>query len=411
YFLNNWGWWWGSSIAGNGDNRSNGDFDYRGGPTINGETLARGQIRTDVALKGEAAPKPNSGLMWDPDKIKMYSDKLVMPNLRDFDFYKNLAHNWKNASGVVVGGSLTGGTNNYNIAGVYTGNIYLEGTALNPLVINGPVVIDGNAILTGYITGQGTLYVGRNLYLVGNMEYKNAPNSVRPSDNTQTARDNWVSANGDKDLVAYAARENIVFGDITNSSEWSYPYDIFLKNWGDESHLGADGIPDTADDNTSYDRTGDGVPDGTWFDADEDGTVDGDYQWRDFAPDPNNNTPFQTGDLSAYAYYPTKQDSSELKAWSDLAGGPHGPGYIDKFEGIFYTNHAFAGRTTRNNSQINGAVICKDEAIIFTTNITFNYDERAHSRYNDDPNKIVDLGLPIGEKIRVLSWEELGRTL
>ena len=29
YFLNNWGWWWGSTITGNGDNRANWDFDFR----------------------------------------------------------------------------------------------------------------------------------------------------------------------------------------------------------------------------------------------------------------------------------------------------------------------------------------------------------------------------------------------
>src|SRR6185503_11191857 len=34
YFLNNWGWWWGGSLSGNGDNRANWDFDFRYGPTV-----------------------------------------------------------------------------------------------------------------------------------------------------------------------------------------------------------------------------------------------------------------------------------------------------------------------------------------------------------------------------------------
>ena len=32
YFLNNWGWWWGTPIYGEGGQRSNWDFDFQGRP-------------------------------------------------------------------------------------------------------------------------------------------------------------------------------------------------------------------------------------------------------------------------------------------------------------------------------------------------------------------------------------------
>ena len=40
YFLNNWGWWWGSTITGNGGQRANWDFDFRSNPTVNGVIYA-----------------------------------------------------------------------------------------------------------------------------------------------------------------------------------------------------------------------------------------------------------------------------------------------------------------------------------------------------------------------------------
>ena len=44
YFLNNWGWWWGSGIIGNGGQRSNWNFDFQWDPVLNGVVMASGQI-------------------------------------------------------------------------------------------------------------------------------------------------------------------------------------------------------------------------------------------------------------------------------------------------------------------------------------------------------------------------------
>ena len=80
--------------------------------------------------------------------------------------------------------------------------------------------------------------------------------------------------------------------------------------------------------------------------------------------------------------------------------------YVNFMEGIFYTNHAFSGRVGYN-VEVNGAIVSKDEAIIYRNYITLNYDERVHSRYTkNDPNWLVSLGLPSAEDWGIEQWYE-----
>jgi hypothetical protein len=58
------------------------------------------------------------------------------------------------------------------------------------------------------------------------------------------------------------------------------------------------------------------------------------------------------------------------------------------------------------NVRINGSFITKDEAVVFNGSLTMNYDWRVHSRYNDDPNKFIDLGLPIANRIGMLAFTD-----
>src|SRR5580658_5463849 len=57
YFLNNWGWWWGSTITGNGAQRANWDFDFRDGPTVNGSIYAADLVEeNEVPYQTYATP-------------------------------------------------------------------------------------------------------------------------------------------------------------------------------------------------------------------------------------------------------------------------------------------------------------------------------------------------------------------
>lgn len=399
YFLNNWGWWWGSSITGNGDNRSNWDFDFRYSPTVNGEVTATGEIASNGTPINpfDAASVPLSGLAKnDPlGYLKDGSERLIMPNLKDLGYYATLASS--------KGGSLVAGTT--TISAVHTNltqpGLYLVGTDANPITINGPVVIPGDVVISGKITGVGTLYVGGNLYVAGNLSYKNGPDfSTPPATMSDENRDSWVqnAVSGNKDLVAFAVRES-VFGGNVNSTEWKAacfdPAEYGLKNVGAEANLGADGIAGTADDGIPYkDTNGDGIADSAWYDADGDGVVDTAY----------NYTSLQMTSTKAAAIqgYPKDSSTGATLDYSTLASNS-----FNKLDGVFYCNHALALRSTLSGFIGNGAVICRDEAIVFTGSLKFNYDPRIHSRYSADPNRYIDLGLPLSNRISILALDEI----
>lgn len=399
YFLNNWGWWWGSSITGNGDNRSNWDFDFRYGPSVNGMVTATGEISANGSPVNpfDAASVPLSGLAKsDPlTYLKDSSESLAMPNLKDLTYYSALA---ASKGGTLKAGSTT-------VSGVHTNaskpGIYLVGTDANPIEINGPVVIPGDVVISGKITGIGTLYVGGNLYIAGDITYKNGPDFTTPPATLATSsQDSWVqnAVDAKKDLVAFAVRES-VFGGNVNSTEWKAacydPSSYGLKNVGNESTLGADGIMGTGDDGINYkDTNGDNVADSSWYDADGDGAIDANYNYESLK--------MNSSRVATIDGYPTDSSTGSPVDFGTVASNN-----FNRMDGVFYCNHALALRSTKSGFIGNGAVICRDEAMVFSGWLKFNYDPRIHSRYSADPNRYVDLGLPLANTIQVLSLDEI----
>ncbi len=396
YFLNNWGWWWGSSITGSGDNRANWDFDFRNYPTVNGTVMANGSISENgTPVDPFAGDPPFSGLAGDDPISYVHSGapRLEMPNLLDFDYYAQKA---AEANGTLyAGGSLV-------VDGVHTDpdkpGLYLVGTDANPIEVHGPVVIPGDVVIKGKITGTGTLYVGGNLYIAGNLTYRNGPSfSTPPSSMTPAQRDQWVASNRSRDLVAFAVRESILAGDVT-SSDWKNncysPSGYGLKYVGDEANLGRDGIAHTGDDGIAFrDTNGDQIPDSAWYDADADGVVDQAYNY-------DTDINMTSTRANRIASYP--RSSGTPVAYNTAASNN-----MNRLDGIFYTNHAAAMRLATANTVINGSIISRDEAIIFNSTAKFVYDMRVHSRYSKDPNTYIDLGLPLTGAIRMESFHEI----
>ncbi|MDD5131811.1 MAG: hypothetical protein PHH44_04040 [bacterium] len=374
YFINNWGWYWGHDITAVGDIRSNGRFDFVDGPKVDGDIYAGEEIDDHgTAIRGIGG---------DADHQHEYAEKLPMPNLQSLDYYEQKA---VASSGTIVVDGATIINNVYGDDAGESGNIVLVGTSSNPIEITGTVVVRGDLVIKGKITGQGVIYAGRNIYIADNLEYDNAPSSPRPA--LGQTKDEWVAAHHDDDLVAFAAKENVILGDYTKSSHYGYsgsdPWysDQWLLDMGSED-VGVDGIPDTGDAGED-----DGMFDAEHEDVDGDGTFDDDYTWNDVqvqAP------------ITSFGNLP-----SGVTSYSDLASNS-----ATKIEGIYYTNHAWAGRTG-NAVKFNGSVISKDEAIIYRNGLTFNYDERAHSRYNSDPNRFIDLGLPRIRGVYLISWQQV----
>jgi len=400
YFLNNWGWWWGSSIRGYGDQRSNWDFDFRYNPYVFGHIFANGEVESNQSPVDPFAGSPPFRGTAGGDPLTychVGSPRINMPNLKDLTYYET------NATGSIEkGGELL-------VDGIHGDNetkpgIYLKGTDADPLEINGTVVIRGDCILRGTITGQGTVYVGGNLYIAGNVEYDNGPSFNPPPESMSgDDRDTWVDNSMDKDLISFAVREAILGGKV-NSSDWkscsyeTYPYG--LKHVGDESQLGPDGIANTPDDGVKYmDTNGDGVPDSAWYDADEDGVVDDNYDY-------NTDLKMTDARRSQIQGYP-KDDDNNLLDYNQVASDQ-----LTLFEGIYYTNHAWASRSRLGPDYLQGTIICRDEAWIFSNSLYIRYDSRIHSRYQrkyfgGDPNRIIDLGLPISEDVRILDRYEM----
>jgi len=397
YFLNNWGWWWGASISGYGDNRANWDFDFRYDPVVNGSVMANGYIcengspvdplNGSVPFRGLAATDPVA-------YVHSGAPRLAMPNLLDFSYYESKATS--------EGGQLSiGGT--VLVDGIHTDatqpGLYLVGTDADPIEINGPVVIPGDVVIKGKITGQGTLYVGGHLYVAGNLTYLNGPNySTAPSSLPTAQRDAWVTDNHSRDLVAFAVRESIYAGEV-NSTEWKSrcydPSGYGLKNVGSETTLGRDGIAHTGDDGVAYlDTNGDSTPDSAWFDADGDGAVDRNYNY-------DSDIKMTDTRASRINGYPMDTDGTPA-AYSSAASNN-----MNRLDGIFYTNHAAAMRLATANAIVNGSIVSRDEAIIFNSTCKFVYDVRVHSRYAEDPNRFVDLGLPLAGVIRMDSFGEI----
>jgi hypothetical protein len=409
YFLNNWGWWWGSTITGNGAQRANWDFDFRGGPTVNGGIYAADQVQDNEIPYQNYSTPPFAGTA-GADETNLVHDgaqPVTMPNLLSFSNYMatamaNTASNglWIGSTQVVFGVLSNAYTPN---PGGNAGNLspqsglYAVGTTANPITIKGTVVIPGDLVIQGTIKGQGTLYVGGNLYIANNVTYANGPNfSALPESETPTNRDAWVAASQTNDLVAYAVRGSILGGDVTDSHDW-YP-DCYtmsgsgLEHVGDESQLGADGIAGTADDTIPFLHANGTVS--TWYDADGDGTVNGDY---------NYNTDINmTSTRASYINGYPKDGSGNPVAYNSVATSN-----IGNLQGIFYTDHAAAIRLQQNQANIDGVIVSRNEQIIFQSYLNIVYDSRVHSRYHNNPNNIINLGLPWGKPLAVNSFAEI----
>ena len=406
YFLNNWGWWWGAALTGNGAPRTNWDFDFRDRPTLNGHIYANGNIESNLnPIDPFSGTPPFKGIAATdvPTYVHIGAPRVQMPNLLDFEHYKSVATGkLRTGNGVEVNKVLP----------VQNGKngIYLEGTDAKPLVFDGSVVVEGDVIIKGTVTGMGTLYVGGNLYVAGNLKYLNGPNfNTPPATMETTARDAWVenAMNQKKDLVAFAVRESVLIGEVNGSTWKSRCYDAAsygLKNVGAEATLGADGIKGTPDDGIKYlDTSGDGTPDTAWYDADDDGVVDTNYNYT-------NQVQMTATRIGKIKDYPVTGSSKTPIDYNTVATDQ-----ITLLQGVFYTNHAVAMHTATGPFRLNGTVISRDEALIFSNSLNFTYDSRIHSRYQSsvwggDANKIIDLGLPIAERVRILRRTEVAES-
>jgi hypothetical protein len=407
YFLNNWGWWWGNTITGDGAQRANWDFDFRYSPTVNGSIYAADQVDENEIPVQDYTTAPFNGLAGADvtNYVHQGAPRVTMPNLLNFSNYIASAMTNTSVNGLWVGTNqvVFGALANTNIPnpGGNAGNLspqaglYVVGTPSKPITIKGTVVIPGDLVIQGTVTGQGTLYVGGNLYIASNITYLNGPNfSTSPETQAPATRDAWVAQSMGNDLVAYAVRGSILAGDVTDPDwiDWCFDYPgSGLASVGDESHLGQDGIQGTGDDNVPFLHANGTMS--TWYDADGDGTTNANYNY-------NTDINMTSTRASYIAGYPTANGAPV--AYNQVATDNMGT-----LEGIFYTDHAAAMREDQDYASINGVIVSRNEQMVFQYYLTLTYDSRVNSRYNNNPNQFINLGLPWGKPIQVSSFTEL----
>lgn len=392
YFINNFGWLWGSGIRVNGDVCSNGNFSCKDA-TVNGDIYASrnealGALGTvDGASRQDAIDwyrantgtrsRPTSptcdddgddlngnglvdefeyGVGYDGTSDRLEQQKAIeMPYLGQLEIYEELATRQRGT--MRQGGSLV-------IDGVHEGNLMLEGTAADPIVVNGPVVVSGDIAIKGYITGQGTIYAGRNLHVAGNVQYVDPPAWPKPSSDPHGD----AAKNETKDLVGLVARGNVVIGDYT-SSTWTSSTSAYLR----PSFTQAYPVAATDADNGYVTQYVDGEP---YF--------HGNYTSTDGG---------KKDDGSDRRYYESTWSDADFHAF---AGGD----YVEHIDGVMYTNHAVTGRV--GSLAINGTMVSRDEAIIYSGSITMTYDVRLHS----NGYETLDIWLPRAPLRSLLFWSE-----
>lgn len=440
YFINNWGWWYGDTITGNGNLCANGQFDFGGyAPYANGNPTYERVVGDDLqnyindggVFAGKDIVNADNVRGMGGNVNNQYDNQPVntMPTLSDLGLYEQLARDfnagagstvsvWDSGSYVVYNGVFGDDPDGVdNIAGTAddeTGHMFLEGTTGHPILINGPFVARGAVIIKGKVQGQGTIYSGDNIYIPNNITYETPP-TARPVFNGDAAQweqdvETWRQVNAGADGVGLFARENIVMSDFTNSTWRTY-----VRSWlnsglnASREDLGQDNLPNTGDQgeyNTIFEintyqagsyippgkNIGDTIP-GTGEDIDGDGVYDPTIALADF-------------DLPiALTVTPAGGGWAGNKPAGATTYAAISTTYISQIDGLLYTNHALAGLIGNWGTGVtfNGAMVSRVESIIYRDVLIANHDERFIGGGGN-----VNFPLPRNKQpSRILSWKEL----
>lgn len=300
------------------------------------------------------------------------SKEVVMPDLSDLNQYKQLSADFGAFPAQYQKQKYSDGSSNpdygspaylevwntsqnkyvrlTNTNGQISGSAVLVGTVDKPIKIYGPVTVDQDVVIKGYTQGQGTLYAGRNVHIVGSTRYKNPP-SWLGNDPVQIDR-----VNEKKDLLGLAARGSVIMGDPTTfGNPWPLYYMMppFTKG--------------RYDDNGTY------IP---AFNAmDVDGTGRRKYQ-------------SVVADATIHS----------------MAEG------VNQIDAVVYTNYVGGGNVGTGGSGVtfNGTIVSKDESIVtWSLPIRMNYDTRIRERGPDEP-PLIDLQLPRQPTLMRSTWQDKG---
>ncbi len=451
YFINNWGWFYGSTINGYGNVRSNGQFDAANySPGVFGAPRYEQMDLTNPSLPDLVGYQDDNhdgivdgtdggifagwdikdsthvrGLGGDTANQHDYVAQVPMPNLSDLAVYESMALSAGASLSISGGAGFPATPVTDAVLGDGVGekqNLVLIGTVDKPILLNGPVVVRGDVILSGVVSGQGSIYAGGNVYVAKNITYLDPPTTSKPATNSEADTEAWIAANHSKDFLGLFAREHVVMGDYTN---WIWRY--YVNWWMNDSmnasvedagldqipgtRAGRDGIMNTADDDIlegdgvfTVDRytqahanlgqipagksVGDVIP-GSGEDIDGDGSFDATATLSEFDLPAALNSGQWAGNVP-----PGTANFSEISTLE-----------LTDVNAAIYTNHAAAMVTLAWGRDFNllGAIVSRNESMIYGTNsMNLTHDRRltAGGAYGSLlPREVV--------AARILTWRTL----
>ena len=439
YCIDNWGWFYGGTLACLGNVRCNGPFDAAGGnATITGQPLydAVSWDGTKIVLagyhddNGDGARDGNDGGLWSGWNISgaqslqgtgaraqnqhEFQTRLPLPSLSDLGPFEANARAQQGSiaiDGVRVCDAVLGDD------AAEKQNLFLVGTAAHPIVLKGPVVVRGDVILGGYVTGQGAIYAGGNIYCPSSVQYQNAPATRRPENNTQAATEAWLAANWNKDFLALLARKNVVVGDFTNAvwqqyeAQWmADPQNVSGEDCGEDgvpnTRAGRDGVLGTADDDvlegdglfsiqhyTKQDedlglmppgaKVGDPIP-GTGEDLDGDGVHD----------DPTTIASVVLTTPLDREHWAGNLPEQGIASYHEIASMS-----AARLDAVVFSSHAFCWVALGGQeARLDGALICRNEDILHgTPALEIDYDCRLLGGATSRVARLLPLGLQAPE--------------
>ncbi len=302
-----------------------------------------------------------SGQVLDPDPTSV----LTMPDLSNMSVYTALSNsyldtiptfpdgttnpNYNKGAYLEVWNSTTNQYNTLSTNGVVNGSAVAIGTSSHPVLIHGPVTVSTDIVIKGNVSGQGALYAGRNVQIVGSIVYQNPP-SFKGS-NPQTI-DN---SNAKQDMLALAASGSIIMGD---TSQFGNPYPLEFM-----------GPPFT---NPRYDSNGNYIP------------------------------AFNATSVDSYGVMKYQSVLGDSFIHSVASG-------INQIDAVLYTNFVGGGDlgTSGGGVTFNGSIISKDEAmVLWSLPFTMNYDNRIKER-SLTSQPLIDINLPRTPSVQQLTWQEV----
>jgi hypothetical protein len=299
------------------------------------------------------------------------SSEVIMPDLSDLNHYRTLSQNWRDGKEFFLDGTPNpnygrgaslevwdpdldddGGWRRVDTNGVVTGSAIIIGTPSRPIRIRGPVTFTQDVVIKGSVQGQGTIYAGRNVHIVGSVRYTNGPDFRLPE-----------AVNERRDFLGLAARGSVIMG---NPSTFGNPYPLAYMTPRNPptKMVGTVG---------RYDQDGNWIPPFNAMEIDSTGR-------RRF------------------------QSTFSNAAINSIAEG------VNQIDAILYSNFVGGGNVGTGGGGIvlNGTIIARDEAIVtWSLPVIMNYDNRIRERVlSRDP--LIDLNLPRSPVVLRSTWQDRG---